>query len=73
MATAGRTPFANGSEVEMFRANRCASCVHREPDYEDCEQFALPVALGEWPDLLVEVERTAVNPLGIECTRFETA
>lgn len=66
-----RTPFANGFEVDMFRANRCDDCAHDHPDGGGCDEFALPVAMGEWPDLLVEVVRNAANPLGVECTRFD--
>jgi hypothetical protein len=69
---AGRVPFSSGFEVEMFRSNRCALCRHADPEFGDCEEFALGVVVeGGWPDLLVEVERDETNPLGIECARFE--
>lgn len=66
----GRVPFSNGTEVDMFRANRCDRCSHDDPEGGGCDDFAFGVMNGEWPDLLVEVERGAANPLGVECSRF---
>ncbi len=67
----GRVPFSNGTEVDMFRERRCDNCKHDDPEGGGCDEFALGVGMGEWPDLLVEVPIDAANPLGIECSQFE--
>lgn len=72
MSTEGRTPFANGFEVDWFRSARCDQCVHDHPEGGGCDEFTLPVAMGEWPSLLIEVDRSSANPLGVECARFVT-
>lgn len=69
MAT-GRVPFANGTEVDMFRGQWCDQCALREPGEQDCEEFGLGVAMGEWPELLSTVARTPSDPLGVVCTEF---
>lgn len=66
-----RVPFSNGTEVDMFRSNRCARCMLDDPDGGGCDEFVLGVVVdGGWPDMLVEVERSEANPLGIECVEF---
>lgn len=68
------TPFANGTEVDWFRANRCDQCVHDHPEGGGCDEFALGVVVeGGWATdgRLIPVERSAANPLGVECQRFE--
>jgi hypothetical protein len=73
--TPGRysTPFANGFEVDWFRANRCDQCVLDHPDGGGCDEFALGVVVeGGWATdgRLVPVDRSPANPLGVECTRY---
>lgn len=68
--TAGRVPFSNGTEVDMFRENWCARCARREPGESDCDTFGLGVAMGEWPELLEPAPRSLGNVLGLTCTEF---
>lgn len=65
-------PFANGTEVDMFRANRCDRCRLDHPDGGGCDEFVLTALVaGRWPLRLTPVPRSPTNPLGVECTRYE--
>jgi len=68
-------PFINAYLRRQFIENRCDLCVHRLPSevtigYEPCDDFAAAYR-GGWPEILVPVEVTDHNPVGVECTRFE--
>lgn len=67
---AGRVPFSNGTEVDMFRGQWCDQCALREPGEQDCEEFGLGVAMGEWPELLKSAPVSPSNPLGLTCSKF---
>lgn len=61
-------PFANGTEGELFMANRCQRCVHW--DHEDdvpCDDFDAAY-FGEWPEIFYKAD---TNILGVECRKFE--
>lgn len=61
-------PFANGTEGDMWMANRCCRCVHRDEEFDGpCVEFT-PAFLGEWPEILY---RADTNILGVECRKFE--
>jgi hypothetical protein len=70
VSVASGQPFSNGTEVDMFRDNRCSACPLADPEFGDCHDFGLSLVTGEWPsDLLVDVEVGPSNPLGVECVR----
>jgi hypothetical protein len=65
------SPFSNGTEGDMFQANRCQRCVHYDHEIDfPCEEFD-PALLGNWPEIFYRVPISAANPLGIECRKFE--
>lgn len=65
--------FSNSTEGEMFTSARCERCVHRdrEEDNAMCSEALLPLLLGEEPEILRRVPMTRVNPVGVECDKYE--
>lgn len=66
-------PFANGTEVDWFRAARCDRCALDDPKGGGCDEFLVGVVLeGGWATdgRLVPVDESPANPLGVECTRY---
>jgi hypothetical protein len=68
-------PFINRDLRHQFIANRCDLCAQRlqsevTTGYEPCADFA-PAYDRKWPEILVPVEVTDHNFVGVECTRFE--
>jgi hypothetical protein len=65
-------PFSNNDSGDLFIANRCSRCAHRDVFDEPCDAF-LPAYLDEWPEILAKVPISDANPVGVECTPFEVA
>lgn len=64
-------PFSNGTDGELFTANRCDRCTRRaEIDDGPCEEFT-PAYFDEMPEILFRVPRSAANPVGVECRLFD--